>query len=235
MIRTSRSPIFNQSHDFSCFITDARGHARVAGRRHSDPHRRRRLRGARPAPRVRRPHRSRRRVPAQRSLRRRRQPSARLGDRAAGVRLRRAVALLPATARTSRTSAAAPPGPTTRRRPRSSTKASACRALKLVERGVVRDDLWQLLMINTPLPGPARRRPARHARLDAHRRRAGCRTRRASSASKSRSRYFDGILDHADRRLRAAARGAARRRLPCRGALRQRLLRARPTSRCGSR
>lgn len=25
MIRTSRSPIFNQSHDFSCFITDARG------------------------------------------------------------------------------------------------------------------------------------------------------------------------------------------------------------------
>ena len=25
MIRTSRSPIFNQSHDFSCFITDAAG------------------------------------------------------------------------------------------------------------------------------------------------------------------------------------------------------------------
>ena len=25
MIRTSRSPIFNQSHDFSCFITDAEG------------------------------------------------------------------------------------------------------------------------------------------------------------------------------------------------------------------
>src|SRR4051812_30570813 len=25
MIRTSRSPIFNQSHDFSCFITDAGG------------------------------------------------------------------------------------------------------------------------------------------------------------------------------------------------------------------
>ena len=25
MVRTSRSPIFNQSHDFSCFITDARG------------------------------------------------------------------------------------------------------------------------------------------------------------------------------------------------------------------
>ena len=25
MIRTSRSPIFNQSHDFSCFLTDARG------------------------------------------------------------------------------------------------------------------------------------------------------------------------------------------------------------------
>ena len=25
MTRTARSPIFNQSHDFSCFITDARG------------------------------------------------------------------------------------------------------------------------------------------------------------------------------------------------------------------
>ena len=25
MVRTSRSPIFNQSHDFSCFITDAQG------------------------------------------------------------------------------------------------------------------------------------------------------------------------------------------------------------------
>ena len=25
MIRTSRSPIFNQSHDFSCFLTDAEG------------------------------------------------------------------------------------------------------------------------------------------------------------------------------------------------------------------
>ena len=25
MVRTSRSPIFNQSHDFSCYITDAAG------------------------------------------------------------------------------------------------------------------------------------------------------------------------------------------------------------------
>ena len=25
MVRTSRSPIFNQSHDFSCFITDGEG------------------------------------------------------------------------------------------------------------------------------------------------------------------------------------------------------------------
>src|SRR6202030_3130799 len=25
MVRTSRSPIFNQSHDFSCYITDASG------------------------------------------------------------------------------------------------------------------------------------------------------------------------------------------------------------------
>src|SRR6266568_4480917 len=26
MIRTSRSPIFNQSHDFSCFLADSEGH-----------------------------------------------------------------------------------------------------------------------------------------------------------------------------------------------------------------
>ena len=128
MIRTSRSPIFNQSHDFSCFITDARRHARVAGRRHSDPHRRRRLRGARPA--------------------QARSPAASIRDDAfllndpyvaGGNHLPdwviarpvfacgAAVRLLPAIARTSRTSAAAPPAPTTRRRPRSSTKASACR------------------------------------------------------------------------------------------------------------
>jgi N-methylhydantoinase B len=57
MIRTSRSPIFNQSHDFSCFITDAVGTLVSQADGIPDPHRRRRVRGARVAEGVRRQHR----------------------------------------------------------------------------------------------------------------------------------------------------------------------------------
>ena len=43
MMRTARSPIFSQSHDFSCFIGDAQRQRRVAGRWLADPHRWRRF------------------------------------------------------------------------------------------------------------------------------------------------------------------------------------------------
>ena len=46
MTRTARSPIFSQSHDFSCFITDPDGTLDRQRRRHPDPHRWRRVRRA---------------------------------------------------------------------------------------------------------------------------------------------------------------------------------------------
>jgi len=78
-------------------------------------------------------------------------------------------------------------------------------ALKLVERGRVREDLWQLLMINTRCPdlldGDLR------AMLGATQ--VGGDAIRALAADfgvASTKALFDGILDHADRCLRAAVR-----------------------------
>ena len=85
MIRTSRSPIFNQSHDFSCFLTDAEGtlvsqadgipiHTGGGGFA---------VRAL--LARVRGPYRRERRLPAERPLRGGRQSPARLGGGAAGL------------------------------------------------------------------------------------------------------------------------------------------------------
>ena len=102
-------------------------HPDQPGRRHSHPYRRRRLRRARHPARLQGRDRSRGRVPAERSLHRGRQSPARLGDRAAGVRRPARWSPSPAIAPTRPTSAAARRAPTTRRPPRSSTKASGCR------------------------------------------------------------------------------------------------------------
>ena len=59
------------------------------GRRHPDPYRQRRVRGARDPARFRRRHGGRRRLPAQRPVAGGRQPFAGLGDRAADLRRRR--------------------------------------------------------------------------------------------------------------------------------------------------
>ena len=92
MTRTARSPIFSQSHDFSCFVTDPAGTLDRQCRRHSDPHRWRRLCGAGAAAGFRRPYSSRGCVHPLGPLRRRRQSSARLGDRATDLRRARRAA-----------------------------------------------------------------------------------------------------------------------------------------------
>jgi len=76
-------------------------------------------------------------------------------------------------------------------------------ALKLVERGAVRDDLWQLLMINTRCPelldGDLR------AMLGSTRIGAEEVAKIVNDLGISDAiAHFEGILDHADRRLRAA-------------------------------
>ena len=126
MIRTSRSPIFNQSHDFSCFLTDADGtlvsqadgipiHTGGGGFA---------VRAA--AQGVRRPDRG-----GDAFLLN--DPYVAGGNHLPDWVVARPVfagdtwSPLPATARTSPTSAAARRARTIRRRPRSSTRASACR------------------------------------------------------------------------------------------------------------
>ncbi len=78
-------------------------------------------------------------------------------------------------------------------------------ALKLYDRGVVRDDLWQLLMINTRTPhlldGDLRAMVG-STRIGAEEVAATVRDLGIDSALA----HFRGILDHADRRLRQAMR-----------------------------
>ena len=76
-------PIFSQAHDFTCFVCGPDGWLVSQGGRDPDPLRWGRLRGARGAARLRGRHRPRRCLCAQRPLAGRRQPPARLGDRAA--------------------------------------------------------------------------------------------------------------------------------------------------------
>jgi N-methylhydantoinase B len=74
--------------------------------------------------------------------------------------------------------------------------------LKLIERGRMRDDLWQLLMINTRCPdlldGDLRAMLG-STRIGAEQVAELVEDLGAAEAQ----RYFDGILDHGDRRLRA--------------------------------
>ena len=74
--------------------------------------------------------------------------------------------------------------------------------LKLIERGKMRDDLWRLLMLNTPPARGARRRPARHDRLDRASAPSGWRCWSRSWAPSSADDFFEGVLAHADRRFR---------------------------------
>ena len=150
-------------------------HPDQPGRRHPDPYRRRRLRGARHPARLQGRHRAGGRVPAERPLHRRRQPPARLGDRAAGVRRRQAggLRLQPR-----------PPGRYRRRRgrhlqfggdrdlPRRHPPAGAEADRRRAQgREGPRRPVAPADAQHAPARG-ARRRPARHDRLDAHRRRA---------------------------------------------------------------
>ena len=98
--------------------------------------------------------------------------------------------------------------------------------LKLIEGGSTRDDLWRLLMINTRLPEALGRRPARHDRLDPHRRRAagGCWSR--SWASSARRRFLRGRAGPCRPPLPRLHRPPGQGRVARRGAGRQRLLRA---------
>jgi N-methylhydantoinase B len=83
-------------------------------------------------------------------------------------------------------------------------------ALKLVENGATREDLWQLLLLNSRCPelidGDLR---ACSARRGSARAVAGVGADLAADAGNDTGvfAYFDGILDHADRCLRAALRG----------------------------
>jgi N-methylhydantoinase B len=201
MIRTSRSPIFNQSHDFSCFITDARGtlvsqadgipiHTGGGGFAVrallkafasridpgdafllNDPY----VAGGNHLPDwvIARP------VFAANSLFGfccNRAHQSDIGGGAAGT-------YNPAATEIFHEGIRLPP-------------------LKLVERGVMRDDLWQLLMINTRCPDL----------LDGDLRAMLGSTRIGAEqvvelvedlGPVEAQRYFDGILDHGERRLRA--------------------------------
>jgi N-methylhydantoinase B len=204
MIRTSRSPIFNQSHDFSCFVTDAQGtlvsqadgipiHTggggfavrallrAFAGRIDpddafllNDPY----VAGGNHLPDwvIARP------VFACGALFGfccNRAHQSDIGGGAAGT-------YNPAATEIFHEGIRLPP-------------------LKLIERGAVRDDLWQLLMINTRCPDL----------LDGDLRAMLGSTRIGAEqvaelveqlAPEVAARYFEGILDHGDRRLRALLR-----------------------------
>ena len=201
MIRTSRSPIFNQSHDFSCFVTDAKGtlvsqadgipiHTggggfavrallRAFGGRIdpadafllNDPY----VAGGNHLPDwvIARP------VFAAGSLFGfccNRAHQSDIGGGAAGT-------YNPAATEIFHEGIRLPP-------------------LRLVERGEVRDDLWQLLMINTRCPdlldGDLR------AMLGSTRIGAEQVAELVEQMGPDQARlYFDGILEHGDRRLRA--------------------------------
>ena len=97
--------------------------------------------------------------------------------------------------------------------------------LKLVERGGMREDLWRLLLLNTRLPEP----------LDGDLRamigstQIGAERLAALVEELGRdppAEFFEGVLDHADRRFQRLHRPPGQRRLARRGARRQRLLRA---------
>ena len=233
MIRTSRSPIFNQSHDFSCFITDAAGtlvsqadgipiHTggggfavrallkAFAGRIDpddvfllNDPY----VAGGNHLPDwvIARPVFAGGRLVA---FACNRAHQSDIGGGAAGTYNPQATEIFHEGIRLP--------------------------ALKLIERGAVRDDLWQLLLINTRCPelldGDLRAMLG-STRIGAER---GCEDRRRSR-HRRRGRAFRG---HPRPRRPPAARGdrgAAGRRLPRRGSVRQRLLRECPTFRCASR
>ena len=152
MIRTSRSPIFNQSHDFSCFVADGDGnlvsqadgipiHTGGGGFAVralleafgddmadgdvfvlNDPLRRR---GATTCP---------------------------IGSSPGRYSSSRSWWRSRATAPISRTSAAARPGRTTPRRRRSGTRGFACPPCASSNGGETREDLWRLLILNSRMP-----------------------------------------------------------------------------------
>ena len=230
MIRTSRSPIFNQSHDFSCFITDAAGtlvsqadgipiHTggggfavrallkAFAGRIDpddvfllNDPY----VAGGNHLPDwvIARP--------------------VFAGGAAGRLRLQPRA---PVRHRRRRRRHLQPAGDRDLPRGHPPAGAEADRARRGARRPLAAADDQHAL------PGAARRRPARDARLDADRRASRSRSSSTISASTPRSRYFEGILDHADRRLRAALAALPDGVYRARGSVRQRLLRAMSTFR----
>ena len=97
--------------------------------------------------------------------------------------------------------------------------------LKLIERGTVRADLWQLLLLNTRLPealdGDLRAMMG-STRIGAERLALLVEELGADRADD----FFEAVLDHADRRFRGCIDRLAARHLARRGVGRQRLLRA---------
>ena len=156
MVRTARSPIFSQAHDFTCFVCGPDGwlvsqadgipiHSGGGGfavravlRDFADDIR------------------ARRRLRAQRSVAGRRQPPARLGEShvpsSPPPPPMRGWSPLPATGRISPTSAAARPAPTTQLARDTWQEGVRLPAMKLVSRGKTRRDLWRLLLANSRTP-----------------------------------------------------------------------------------
>ena len=203
MVRTARSPIFSQAHDFTCFVCGPDGwlvsqadgipiHSGGGGF-------------------------------AVRAILRDFEDDIEPGDvfvlndpwlaggnhlpdwviARPGVRRRPARRLLRATGPTSPTSAAVRPAPTTRARTDTWQEGVRLPALKLVSRGEMRRDLWRLLLANSRTPelqdGDLR------AMIGATRIGTERVAEFAEEVSVDRAlELFDGILDHAERRMRAA-------------------------------
>ncbi len=204
MVRTARSPIFNESHDFSCFLTEAAG--RLVSQADGIPI-----------------HTGGGGLIVERC-------SPAFDDIAPGdvfissdpyvaggnhlpdwvitrpVFVDGASSPSSATALTNRTSAAASRGPTILPRRRSSTKASGLPPLRLIERGTLRQDLWQLLLLNSRCPDLL------EGDLQAMLGSTQVGAERMHELAEDlgpvdRLRYIDGILDRADRRMRDAVAG----------------------------
>ena len=202
MMRTARSPIFSQSHDFSCFIGDAHGNVVSQADGLADPHRRRPIR-----------HQGRARgfagEIAEGDVYILSDPYEAGGNhlpdwtiiRPVFVR-RQSCSHSAATAPINPISAAARPAPTMPPRPRSSTKASACRCCVWSTAASCAQDLWRLLLLNSRCPDLLDGDLRAMVGSTRDRRDAGRAKRLATLPGENGAEYLEGILDHAERLMR---------------------------------
>ena len=202
MLRTARSPIFNQSHDFSCFLTDGSG--RLVSQADGIPIHtgggglivEAVLRGLRR-------HRAGGRVHLERPLRGRRQPPARLGREPSGLRRRGDLRLrlqprAPIGHRRRRRRHLQPRGDRDlpRRHPAAAAAADRARHAAAATCGSCCCSTAAAPTCSTATSRPCSARPRSAP--------SRCSRWPRTSAPTDRLRYLDGILDYADRRMRAA-------------------------------